>query len=48
MLMNKLITSSGISTKINVHCDTVHGFQGDECDIIIFVVNPNNTYFHRT
>ena len=45
MLMNKLITSSGISSKINVHCDTVHGFQGDECDIIIFVVNPNNTYF---
>jgi hypothetical protein len=45
MLMNKLITSSGISKNITVFCDTVHGFQGDECDIVIFVVNPNNTYY---
>lgn len=45
MLINKLITSSGISKNINVFCDTVHGFQGDECDIILFVVNPNNIYF---
>ena len=45
MLMNKLITSSGISNNLNVFCDTVHGFQGDECDIVLFVVNPNNTYY---
>lgn len=45
MLMNKLITSSGISNNITVFCDTVHGFQGDECDIVLFVVNPNNTYY---
>jgi hypothetical protein len=45
MLMNKLITSSGISKNITVFCDTVHGFQGDECDIVLFVVNPNNTYY---
>lgn len=42
MLMNKLITTAGISDNITVYCDTVHGFQGDECDIVIFVVNPNN------
>ncbi|GGF48108.1 AAA domain-containing protein [Echinicola rosea] len=45
MLMNKLLTSSGISNNITVFCDTVHGFQGDECDIVLFVVNPNNTYY---
>lgn len=45
MLINKLITSSGISNNITVFCDTVHGFQGDECDIVLFVVNPNNTYY---
>jgi superfamily I DNA and/or RNA helicase len=45
MLINKLITSSGISNNISVFCDTVHGFQGDECDIILFVLNPNNSYF---
>ncbi len=45
MLMNKLLTSSGLSENINVICDTVHGFQGDECDIVIFVINPNNTYY---
>lgn len=42
MLMNKLLTSAEISDNITVYCDTVHGFQGDECDIVIFVVNPNN------
>jgi hypothetical protein len=45
MLMNKLIASSGISESIQVYCDTVHGFQGDECDIVIFLINPNNTYY---
>jgi hypothetical protein len=45
MLMNKLIISSGISNNITVFCDTVHGFQGDECDIVLFVINPNNTYY---
>jgi hypothetical protein len=49
LLVNKLITSMDISSNLNVHCDTVHGFQGDECDIIIFIVNPNNTFYsgHR-
>jgi hypothetical protein len=45
VLMNKIITAYGISDRINVICDTVHGFQGDECDIVFFVVNPNNTRY---
>lgn len=45
LLMNKLIVSSGISDNIQIYCDTVHGFQGDECDIVIFLINPNNTYY---
>lgn len=42
ILLNKLVTSYGISEKVKVYSDTVHGFQGDECDIVFFVCNPNN------
>jgi hypothetical protein len=42
MLLNKLITSYSISENIKVISDTVHGFQGNECDIVFFVCNPNN------
>jgi hypothetical protein len=45
MLLNKLITSYGISGNLKVISDTVHGFQGDECDIVFFVCNPNNYFF---
>jgi superfamily I DNA and/or RNA helicase len=45
ILFNKLITSYGISEKMKVFSDTVHGFQGDECDIVFFVCNPNNYYY---
>ncbi|MFP5043060.1 DEAD/DEAH box helicase [Parasediminibacterium sp. JCM 36343] len=45
IILNKLITSYGISDKIKVYSDTVHGFQGDECDIVFFVCNPNNYYY---
>ena len=44
-LLNKLITSYGISENIKVYSDTVHGFQGDECDIVFFVCNPNNYFY---
>ncbi len=49
MLMNKLIISTGTSDNTQVYCDTVHGFQGDEYDIVIFIINPNNMYYtgHR-
>jgi len=45
ILLNKLITSYGISENIRVYSDTVHGFQGDECDIVFFVCNPNNYFY---
>lgn len=45
MLLNKLVTSYGISENVKVISDTVHGFQGDECDIVFFVCNPNNYFF---
>jgi UvrD-like helicase C-terminal domain len=32
----------GISDKRKIYADTVHGFQGDECDIVFFISNPNN------
>jgi hypothetical protein len=45
ILLNKLITSYRISENVKVLSDTVHGFQGDECDIVFFVCNPNNYYY---
>lgn len=45
ILLNKLITSYSISENIKVYSDTVHGFQGDECDIVFFVCNPNNYFY---
>ncbi|WP_378106327.1 AAA domain-containing protein [Chryseobacterium sp. sg2396] len=45
VMMNKLIASFGISEKIKIYADTVHGFQGDECDLVFFISNPNNYYY---
>ena len=45
ILLNKLITSYCISENVKVFSDTVHGFQGDECDIVFFVCNPNNYFY---
>lgn len=45
ILLNKLITSYGISENVKVFSDTVHGFQGDECDIVFFICNPNNYFY---
>ncbi|GAA4756160.1 AAA domain-containing protein [Flavisolibacter ginsenosidimutans] len=45
ILLNKLVTSYGLSEKLKVYSDTVHGFQGDECDIVFFISNPNNYYY---
>lgn len=44
-MMNKLIASFGISEKVKIYADTVHGFQGDECDLVFFISNPNNYYY---
>ena len=39
-LVDKLLVSSDIPEGITVNSDTIHGFQGDECDIIIALFNP--------
>lgn len=31
----------GFEGKIKITADTVHGFQGDQCDIIFYLVTPN-------
>ncbi len=38
-LINKLISAEKLPSTIEVQVGTIHGFQGDECDIIIGVFN---------
>lgn len=39
-MIEKLLSSENIPNSINVQVGTIHGFQGDECDIIFAVFNP--------
>lgn len=39
-LIEKLITAEKLPDNIEVQVGTIHGFQGDECDIIFVVFNP--------
>lgn len=39
-LVDKLMASFTFPKNINVQVGTIHGFQGDECDIIIALFNP--------
>ena len=39
-LIDRLISSVRIPDNISVQTGTIHGFQGDECEIIIAVYNP--------
>ena len=39
-LVDKLLSSADIPASVTVNSDTIHGFQGDECDIIIALFNP--------
>ena len=39
-LIDKLMTVVTFSKNIDVQVGTIHGFQGDECDIIIALFNP--------
>jgi hypothetical protein len=39
-LIDKLIAKASIPDGIDIQVGTIHGFQGDECDIIIAVFNP--------
>ncbi|GHT71339.1 hypothetical protein AGMMS50239_40460 [Bacteroidia bacterium] len=41
-LLKKLVDDYGISENITIYAATAHGFQGDECDIVFFVCNPND------
>lgn len=45
LLMDKLIKSYNLSDNIKVVSDTVHGFQGGQCDIVFFVCNPSTYGF---
>ncbi len=39
-LIDKLMTSFSLPKNVDVQVGTIHGFQGDECDIIIALFNP--------
>ena len=39
-LIDKLMTSVALPKNIDIQIGTIHGFQGDECDIIIALFNP--------
>lgn len=39
-LIDKLVTSATLPKNIDIQVGTIHGFQGDECDIIIALFNP--------
>lgn len=39
-LIDKLMTSAVLPKNVDVQVGTIHGFQGDECDIIIALFNP--------
>ena len=39
-LIDKLMSSATLPKNVDVQVGTIHGFQGDECDIIIALFNP--------
>lgn len=39
-LLDKLVAAADIPESITVDVGTIHGFQGDECDIVIALFNP--------
>lgn len=41
-LLNKMIESHSQKPNLTVMSDTVHGFQGDECDLVFAVFNPSS------
>lgn len=42
ILMDKLVSAYHFSPKLRIISDTVHGFQGGQCDMVFFVCNPNS------
>ena len=41
ILINRLLLDLNLTTNIKIFADTVHGFQGDECDIVFYISNPS-------
>ena len=41
-LLNRLLESHLDKSKLNIISDTVHGFQGAECDLVFAVFNPSS------
>jgi hypothetical protein len=41
-LVNKMVESLDLPPGLTVLVDTVHGFQGGECDLILFLLSPTN------
>lgn len=41
-LVNKMVESLTLPPGLTVLVDTVHGFQGGECDMILFLLSPTN------
>ena len=41
-LVNKMVESLALPPGLTVLVDTVHGFQGGECDLILFLLSPTN------
>lgn len=39
-LIDKLFSSVKLPDRVSVHVGTIHGFQGDECDMVFAVFNP--------
>jgi superfamily I DNA and/or RNA helicase len=42
-LIDRLLSRLKLPTNVSVQSDTIHGFQGDECNMIIAVFNPPPT-----
>ena len=42
-LIDKLMASASFPKNVDVQVGTIHGFQGDECDIIVALFNPPPT-----
>ncbi|NTS42995.1 AAA family ATPase [Flavisolibacter sp. BT320] len=47
-LLNRLLESHLDKSKLDILSDTVHGFQGGECDIVFAVFNPSSLMASRS
>ncbi|MFD0699457.1 AAA domain-containing protein [Myroides pelagicus] len=42
VLANRLFGELDLRNNLKIYSDTIHGFQGDECDIVFFICNPSS------